>query len=950
VTRALCAVFFLSGVAALSFEALWFRQAGLVFGNGVWASSLVLSSFMAGLAVGNALAARHAARAARPLRAVVALELSIAATGAALVAGLPSLDAWLVPVFQPLLETEWLANLLRLALAFLLLLVPATAMGATLPLMVAALRARDPSYGGALGLLYGWNTLGAVAGAVLGELWWLAWIGVHGAALAAAACNAAAAAGAWWLARQPGPALATPAPGPAESATRARADARAIRLLAAAALAGFLLLALEVVWFRFLHLFVHAGAAAFAWMLAVVLAGIGMGGLAGGAWLRRRADAWRHATAVALAAGVAVTALYAAFPHTAALVSGRATSAPVTVAWLAAAIAWPVALVSGALFPLLGAALARRVSQEAAATGWLTLANTLGCALGSLAAGFALIPWLGMERSLFVLAAAYAGVAWLARAPEAPPAPAWRRFAAPAVFAAALVLFPFGRMERTYLRGAVERWHGGREHVVTAVREGRSETAQVVERRVAGERLNTFLLTDSFSMSATTAVARRYMKLFVYWPVALRPEPRTALLISYGVGSTAQALVATRSLERIDVVDISRDILALSEVIHPDPADDPLRDPRVHVYVEDGRYFLSMTEQRYDLITGEPPPPKNAGVVNLYTREYFARIHARLTQGGVTTYWLPVHNLLESDARAIARAFCDVFADYAVWVGHDLDWMLTGSRGGLLAPTESALARQWQEPAVARELRAVGLERPEQLGATFLGDAAWLSEWTAGAAPLSDAWPKRLSDRLQPDARATFDPWLDADAARERFRESAWIRGLWPAGLRERTLAYFAAQAEIQAVARGERLAWPARLAAVHARLAPPGAPPGAPPALPELALWRLGVTSDHVAAAESARRAGRPPGPHARALASRALVDGDLARAADGFAAARRHAPDDWGLLLLELYARVRAGDRAGAAAALAGRRDRLPADPELRGGLAWLAGELGLAVPEAW
>jgi spermidine synthase len=931
-------VFFLSGAAALSFEALWFRQAGLLFGNGVWASSLVLSSFMAGLAVGNGLAARHAARAARPLRAVAALELSIGAAGLVLVVWLPSLDAWLVPVFQPLLGTVWLANLLRAALAFLLLLVPATAMGATLPLMVAALRARDPSYGGALGLLYGWNTLGAVVGAVVGELWWLAWIGVYGAAVAAAACNAAAAAGAWWLSRAPDPRGAAV---PAAPAARARPGAGAVQLLAAAGLAGFLLLALEVVWFRFLHLFVHAGAAAFAWMLAVVLAGIGLGGLAGGAWLRRRADAWRQAPAVALAAGIAVIALYAAFPRSSALVAGRAPSAPVTVAWLACAIALPVAALSGALFPLLGAALARRIAPEAAATGWLTLANTIGCALGSLAAGFALIPLLGMERSLFGLAAAYGAVGWLARAPGPQAAPAWRSVAAAAGFAAALALFPFGRMERTFLRAAVERWHGGREHAVMAVREGRSETAVVVERRLAGERLNAFLLTDSFSMSATTAFARRYMKLFVWWPVALRPEPRSALLISYGVGSTAQALVATASLDRIDVVDLSREILSLSEVIHPDPAENPLRDPRVRVYVEDGRYFLSMAEQRYDLITGEPPPPKNAGVVSLYTREYFGLIHARLSEGGVASYWLPVHNLLESDARAIVRAFCDVFADCALWAGHDLDWMLTGSRGGLAAASEAGLARQWQEPAVARELRAAGLERPEQLGATFLGDAAWLAGWSAGAAPLTDAWPKRLSDRLQHDARAAFDPWLDAGAARERFRDSAWIRAVWPAGLRERTLALFDAQAEINAVARGEPLAWPRRLAAVHALLAPP--------ALPELALWRLGLTSDHVAAAESARRAGRPLAPHARALASRALVDGDAAGAVRGFELARRHAPDDWGLLLLELYARARAGDHAGAAAALARSRDRLPADPELRESLAWLADRVGLAVGEA-
>src|SRR5206468_8297209 len=136
---------------------------------------------------------------------------------------------------------------------------------------------------------------------------------------------------------------------------------------------------------------------------------------------------------------------------------------------------------------------------------------------------------------------------------------------------------------------------------------------------------------------------RRYMKLFVYWPVAFHPAPKKALLISYGVGSTAKALTDTRAFEQIDVVDISRDVLSMDEVVYPDPATRPLRDPRVKVYVEDGRYYLLTTDQRYDVITAEPPPPKNAGIVNLYTREYFELLHDRLAEGGVATYWLPVH-------------------------------------------------------------------------------------------------------------------------------------------------------------------------------------------------------------------------------------------------------------------------------------------------------------------
>lgn len=921
-TALLCALFFLSGVAALLFEALWFQRAGLAFGNGVWASSVVLASFMAGLALGNALAARFGPRLRSPLRAYAALEVAIGVTGVVLVLWLPSLSPWVATLLRPLFDLEWSANLVRLALAFVLLLVPATAMGATLPVMVAALRSRDPSFGGALGRLYGWNTFGAVLGAVAGEVALLGWLGVTGTAFAAAGCNLAGAVGALALAR--GVSRSAPPP----RVRVARPDPASVRWLAAAFLAGGILLAFEVVWFRFLHLTLHSGSATFAWMLAGVLLGIGLGGFAGGVWLRRRPLAWRQAPALALGAGAAACLCYAAFHWTSAPAAGLGRSSPVAAAWLVLVLALPVAVLSGVLFPLLGAALARHIAPEIRATGWLALANTLGSALGSLAAGFVLLPVLGLERSLALLAAAYAPVAWLCRAESRPGRPSPALVMAGLLFLGALVSFPFGRMDRMYLRAPIRAWHAGTDHAVLALREGRTETSAIVERRLDGQRLSAFLVTDSLSMSSTATFARRYMKLYVYWPVALRPDPRDALLISYGVGSTASALVATQSLETIDVVDISREILAHSKVVYPDPGADPLNDPRVEVHVEDGRHFLQVTTRRYDLITSEPPPPKNAGVVNLYTREYFALIHDRLRSGGVATYWLPVHNLLESDAKAIIRAFCDAFRNCSLWVGHDLDWMLVGSRGDLPRPEAAAFERQWQDPGVLPELRKLGFERPELLGTTFLGDARWLDEITAGTLPLSDAWPKRLSNEIQHDARSTFGAWMDVARARDRFRESPFVATLWPPELRARTLESFDVQELINAAGRAARPAWDHRLRALD-RLA-------SPMRLPTVAGWSLGIHSDRLDAVDAALAAGRPKAPHRRTLALGALAEGRYEEAAGRLARARGGDP---ALRLLEAYARCRAGDvQGGMGLVLEPGVRRMP--PGVRAGFEWLEG----------
>lgn len=198
------AVFFLSGASALIFETLWFREAGLAFGNSIWASSLVLSGFMAGLALGNALAARLGARLRHPIRAYAVAEAVIALTGAGLVYLFPTLGATLAPIFRPLLDHPWTLNSLRLLVAFLLLLVPSTAMGITLPLLTRALL-RDPAlprrgpkdeggFGRILGALYGWNTLGAMAGVIAGEMFLVGRLGVRGTALAAGGLNLFAAA------------------------------------------------------------------------------------------------------------------------------------------------------------------------------------------------------------------------------------------------------------------------------------------------------------------------------------------------------------------------------------------------------------------------------------------------------------------------------------------------------------------------------------------------------------------------------------------------------------------------------------------------------------------------------------------------------------------------------------------------------------------------------------
>jgi predicted membrane-bound spermidine synthase len=159
----------------------------------------VLSSFMGGLGLGNALAGRWGGRLRTPVRAYAVVEVIVGITGLGLVVLLPAGSDLLAPLFRPFLDRPVPLNGLRLGLAFLMLMLPCTAMGATLPLLVKALRAQDPSFGRALGRLYGWNTLGGVVGALAVETLLVRQFGMRGSAVFAAGLNAAAAAGALWL-------------------------------------------------------------------------------------------------------------------------------------------------------------------------------------------------------------------------------------------------------------------------------------------------------------------------------------------------------------------------------------------------------------------------------------------------------------------------------------------------------------------------------------------------------------------------------------------------------------------------------------------------------------------------------------------------------------------------------------------------------------------------------
>lgn len=929
-TLLLCAVFFLSGASALVFETLWFHQASLAFGSSVWASSLVLSGFMGGLALGSATAAWKGDRLGSPVRTYAKLEAIIAVTGVALVYLLPALGSLTTPLLRPVMDTPWILNPARLLIAFLVLLVPSTAMGLTLPLLTEALVAADPRFGVALGRLYGWNTLGAVTGAIVAETHLIGALGIHGTGLAAGSLNLIAAIVAASLARSLGgdrPMTARAAP------LRLRPD----RWLCAAFLSGFALLALEVVWFRFLLLFVVGTTLSFAVMLAVVLGGIALGGLAGGLWLRRDPEAFRFAAIVSLAAGLCCALGYAGFPLVVAPFGNREITGFIGVLRVSVPLILPVALLSGISFTLVGAALRRDYPSAAVTAGSLTFANTTGAGLGAFAGGFLLLPSLGMEASFFLMAVLYAGIALLllgrARAPKG------AVYATGGALALTFALFPWGAMRERHLMATAGRWAGSRDWKVVGLREALDETILYVEEFIFGQAHQGYrLVTNSLSMSTTEFHSRRYMKLYVYLPAAVHPALRSALLISYGVGSTAKALTETAELGRIDVVDISRDVLEMNAIVFPDSLANPLHDPRVHVHIEDGRYFLQTTDRTFDLITGEPPPPQVATVVNLYTREYFQAMYDRLNEGGYVTYWLPLHSLSDASAKAVIAAFHSVFPDASLWHGRGEDVMLVGTRHAKGPVTAEWFERQWQVPAISAEMRSVGLERPEQLGALFIGDSAYLAALTRDAPMLVDNYPKRiLSDAPLGDrSSGLYRTLLDSPEAARRFAASPLIARLWPEGEIGRTAPFFEQQRIINGLIDLTGAPLTKSLPDLHYLLTRT--------TLTAPVLWHLGTTSD-------VERALETLGPEERALpiwqyqlGARLFSERRYPEAAEALARAEQRPQLQSTARMFRIYALCLGGKMEEAKRLAADTRAALGSQPALAPWWEFLAATFGL------
>lgn len=731
--RRMVVVLFISGACSLLYQVAWFRLARLVFGASTASTSAVVAIFMGGLGLGAALFGRRIARVGNPLNLYASLEAGIALTAALT----PLLMAGAQWIYISLGGASGLdgvgATALRLVLTIVVLGVPTTLMGGTLPVIAQALEVERDRGRGRVALLYGVNTLGAVSGAAIATFLAIELLGIRQTVWVAALLNLLLALIVRTLARRTGAAERPAVEPELDERTASHPGLPIPVILAVAAIVGFVFFLMELVWYRTLAPLLGGSSYTFGIILAIALLGIGTGGVAYSFVHRERRPTVNGLAVVLILEGFFLIVPYALGDHLAffaallRFLSATGFSGLVT-AWsiVAAIVIGPAAVVAGYQFPLLvglyGAG-ARRVGHH---VGRVYAWNTWGSILGSLAGGFGLLPLLGAVRlwwcsaallTIVGLALAIAGLR--ARRPGLIPAAAlavttlvlctaqgptafWRHSPIGAGRFTGLYKAPndlkrvINESRRTLLREAE-----GIESNVALV--NHSQLALFVNGKSDGSALN----------DAPTVIMGGLVGAL------LHPAPQRALVIGLGSGSTAGWFAGVESIDRVDVIELEPAVIDFLPAFAPVNLDAHL-SPKLRTSSGDGREYVLTSDEIYDLIFSEPSNPYRAGVADLFSQDFYRGVDARLATGGIFLQWLQLYEL---DAEVVQTAFAtltSVFPSVETWLVNSADLLLVASREPLVHDAAALADKVQREPFRSAMRRTWGVEGLEGLYSGYL--------------------------------------------------------------------------------------------------------------------------------------------------------------------------------------------------------------------------------------
>lgn len=714
-------VFFFSGFSSLIYEVVWMRRLSLFFGSDVYSAALTLSAFMGGLTIGSLLAARYSDRLKNPLIWYGVLEISIGLYALFFPNFLNMFAGEYRRIYQSYFATApWLYNSFRILVAALTLLIPTTMMGSTLPLVVKRF-GKHRKIGKYSAFFYSINTFGALGGVLGVGFALLPNLGIRATTLLACCINVLIG----LLALSFG--LGIPGDDgeltddsietsresvePGYNPTLERAG------LIGIGLSGLAALALEVVWMRVLTLSFSGAVYSFSIMLSCFLFGIYYGSKKVADVVDQQARPLRLFGFLELFIGISVAGLGLLsyfvprfFSNLLWLLTGisrgkfgfACTVAEFVVSGLLIAI--PTILL-GATFPIAVKICTPTIKSIGRGTARVYAANTSGAILGSLLGGLVLVPVFGHRVSLLIIAGIFAatGLFLLHKAGEG------QSLKQPevlslvglfAVLAVGVLWLPRQIVTNFYFAGnenAKVIYHG----------EGIAHTVDIIKtaKDVVIMQVNGTLEAD------TTYSQRRHFILKAHLPLLLHPRPREVAVVGLGLGITLSATNRHPNLDHIQVIELSPEMVKAQSYLE-NVSGGVLHSPKVNVRIDDGRNFMAMSNQQFDMITADPIHPRVSGVGYLYTKEYYEALKRRLRPEGVVCQWMPMYRISKKSFDVAFRTFVTVFPNASFWYvrGHGL-FVATQNNFSI---DYKDLQQRVQNPVVKADLESINVQSPAQ--------------------------------------------------------------------------------------------------------------------------------------------------------------------------------------------------------------------------------------------
>ena len=677
--------FFLSGFAALLYQTAWMRQFSVVFGTSELAIATVLSSYMAGLALGAALAARYVHRITRPILVYGILEAAIAISALAVpyllkFSGL--LYAWLLGGQANPPDASGLGqSMFYLLVAFLVLLVPTASMGATLPLLTKYVVRTKEQIGPRVGMLYAINTFGAIGGTLVAAFLLLPKLGLMGTIWVGAGVNLLV----FYIA-------ATLAKSIRKTQTDEKDEIQAPSamprlnfkdrgpswILPIMLLSGANTFTYEVLWTRLLSHILGGSISAFAAMLASFLGGIAIGS----AIAARIAKTFNLSfygfistqLGIALTSAIIYQSLGSVAPETAGLQANIG---------LAILILLPATLFIGATFPFAVRLLAHNETDAPQSSARVYAWNTSGAIVGAAVAGFILIPMLKYEGAIKM-----AVLVNLALASLSCFLIQTKHYAIPtatvAVTVLALIMYKPEWPEQILRISPLNDSNLGE---ISFYDVGRTSTVLILERDGYFYLRNNGLSEASSDLKGAPP-ARHSQRLLSTLPFIARPQAKEMLIIGLGGGVALENV--TPSIKNIDVLELEPKVIDANKSIGDKRNFNPLTDPRIKIYINDARSALQLTDKKYDIIVSQPSHPWTAGASHLYTREFMQLAHEHLTEPGVYLQWMNSLFVSKKLLRSFCRTLLDVFPYVRVYQWYPGTLFFLGSDKPLDIETQMA--------------------------------------------------------------------------------------------------------------------------------------------------------------------------------------------------------------------------------------------------------------------